>query len=137
MRGRGGGLKLGKNARKQLSPHLRKKTGHNMFPYILYFFIHSQSNNIGLARQQPRDLGSLNFSESGRGSGGGAQLLLISCATTRLPGICNGSIDGMEDGGHTLQPRSLGTGDKCSPQTHHKVLSFLGLGRGTKVFNPP
>ena len=45
----------------------------------------------------------INFSVSGRGRA--AQLLLISFATTRLHGIGNGSIDGMEDGGgHTLQP---------------------------------
>ena len=63
---------------------------------ILYFFIHPQPNNIGPARQQPRDWGSLfHFSESGRGRG--AQLLLISFASTRLHGICNGSINGMED----------------------------------------
>ena len=54
---------------KLCSPHLRKKIGHR-FPCILYFFIHSQPNNIGPARQQPRDWGSLfNFSESGRGMG--------------------------------------------------------------------
>ena len=42
-----------------------------------------------------------------------AQLLLISFATTRLHGICNGGIDGMEDGGgHTLKFHSLGTWDK-------------------------
>ena len=34
----------------------------------VYFFIHPQPNNIGPARQQPRDWGSL---ESGRGRGGG------------------------------------------------------------------
>ena len=47
--------------------------------------------------------------------GGGAQLLLISFATTRLHGICNRSINRIEDGGHTLQPHSLGTGNKCPP----------------------
>ena len=52
----------------------------------------------------------------------GAQLLLISFAT-RLHGICNGSNNGMEDGGwreHTCH--SLGTGDKC---THPKFPSFV------------
>ena len=38
--------------------------------------------------------------------GGGAQLLLISFATTRLHGICNGIINRMEDGGvHTPAPQ--------------------------------
>ena len=81
-----------------------------MIPCILYFFIHPQPNNIGIARQQPREWGSLLLSLSLVG----AQLLLISFATTRLHGICNGSVDGMEDGGgggHTLQFHSLGTGD--------------------------
>ena len=51
------------------------------------------------------------------GGGGGAQLLLISFATTRLHGICNGSINGIEDGGggHTLQSHSLGTKDMYHP----------------------
>ena len=40
-----------------------------MFPCILYFFIHPKPNNIGQARQQRRDWGSLNFSESGLGRG--------------------------------------------------------------------
>ena len=64
---------------------------------------------LASARQHSRDWSSLfNFSESGWGRG--AQLLLISFATTRLHGICNGSINRMEDGGtHS----SLGTGDKC------------------------
>ena len=42
----GGGLKFEKNARKQLSPHLRKKVGYRL-PCNLYFFIHPQPNNIG------------------------------------------------------------------------------------------
>ena len=68
-----------------------------------------------------------NFSESGRGRG--AQLLLISFATTRLHGICNGSINRMEDGGYTLQPHSLG----ISAPTHPKYPIFLfGIGRGHK-----
>ena len=94
-----GGLKF-KKARKH-SPHLRKKRAY-------FVIFHSQPNNIGPARQQPADWGSLNFSESGRRrkGGGGAQLLLISFATTILHEICNGSIKGMEDGGaHTPAPQ--------------------------------
>ena len=75
-----GGFKFDIFSRKQ-SPYLRK-TGH-IFPCILYFFIHTQPNNIGPAWQEPRDWGSLNFSESDRRKGGGgAQLLLISLVTT-------------------------------------------------------
>ena len=78
-----------------------------MFICILYFFIHPQPNNIGPARQQPRDWGSLLNSLSLVGEGGGAKLLQISFATTRLHGICKGSVDGMEDGGgaHTPVPK--------------------------------
>ena len=96
--GDGGGLKFEK---KKQSPHLRKKRAY----FVLF---HCQPNNIGPARQQPTDWGSLNFSESGRRrKGGGAQLLLISFATTILHEICNGSIKGMEDGGgaHTPAPQ--------------------------------
>ena len=67
------------------------------------------------------------------GRGGGAQPLLNSFATTRLHGICNGSNNGMKDGGggggHTLQPNSLGTGDKCSHQPPIPDVC-LGLGGG-------
>ena len=103
-----------------------------MFPCILYFFIHPQPNNIGRSRQQPRDWGSLNSSESSWGRG-------HSCVTTRLHGICNGSIDEWKmGGGHTFQPHSLETGDKCPPKTHPKFPIFcFGLGGGTKVFYPP
>ena len=68
--------------------------------------------------------------------GGGAQLLLISFATTRLHGICNGSINRMEDGGTHSGPAALGLG--ISVPTHPKLPSFsLGLGGGKKVFYPP
>ena len=67
---------------------------------------------------------------------GGAQPLLISFVTARLHGIHNGSNSRMEDGGggcHTLQPNSLGTGDKSPPPP--PIPEFcLGLGGGTKVF---
>ena len=67
----GGGLHFErKNARIQKSPHLRKN-GH-MFPCILYFFIHPQPYNIGPARQQPRNWGSLLISLSLVGEGGTA-----------------------------------------------------------------
>ena len=52
-----GGLKIWKkkiNARKTIKSTSKKKNGYR-FPRILYFFIHPQPNNIGPARQQPRD----------------------------------------------------------------------------------
>ena len=101
-------------------------------PVFCTFFIHPQPNIIGPVRQQHRDWGSF-FNFSGRGRG--VQLLLISFATTRLHGICNGSINGMEDGGHTLQPHSLGTGDMCPPPPHPPKISeffLFGTGRGHK-----
>ena len=90
-----------------------------MFPCILYFFIHPQPNNIRPAGQLPRDWSSLNFSESGWGRRW-AQLLLISCATTRVHGICNGNIDGMEDGGGGTHssPTALGLGISAPPPKH-------------------
>ena len=62
-----------------------------------------QPNNIGPARQQPRDWALLLISLSqGRG---GAQLLLISFASTRVHGICNGSINRMKDKCPPHQPQ--------------------------------
>ena len=65
---------------------------------------------------------------------GGAQLLLISFATTRLYGICSGSINGMVDGGggvHTPAPQPWDRG--FVPPTHPKFPCFLfGTERGHK-----
>ena len=49
-----GGLEFEKKMLENNKVHTSEKTGH-MFPCILYFFIHPQPNNIGPARQQPRD----------------------------------------------------------------------------------
>ena len=72
------------------------------------------------------DLGSLNFSESDRRRG--AQLLLIRFATNRLHEICNGSIDGIEDGGgggtHS-SPTALGLGISAPPQHTPNFLFFV------------
>ena len=80
------------------------------------------------------DLGSLNFSESDRRRG--AQLLLIRFATTRLHEICNGSIDGMEDGGgggaHTPAPQPLDWGKGAPPQHTPNFLFWFYTGRGHK-----
>ena len=70
MRGMGGGLKFERKKARKQSPHLRKN-----WAYFVLF--HSQPNNIGPARQQPSDWGSLNFSESGqrrKGGGGGTAI---------------------------------------------------------------
>ena len=56
--GGGGGLKFEKkNAGKQSSLHLRKKS--DIGPLYFVLFHSSQPNNIGPAQQQPRDWGSL------------------------------------------------------------------------------
>ena len=64
------GLKLEKiNAGKTIKFPLKKKLGIGS-PVYFVPFIHSQPNNMGPARQQPSDCGSLfNFSETGRGRG--------------------------------------------------------------------
>ena len=55
VRRMGGGLKFEKNkCWKNNKVHTLEKIGHR-FPCILYFFIHTQPNNKGPARQQPRD----------------------------------------------------------------------------------
>ena len=93
----------------------------------MYFFIHP--NNIGSAQQQPRHWGSpFNFSESGRGSGR-AQLFIISFATTRLHGICNGGNNGMEDEGGGGPTR----GKIGSPQEPWKMIVFLEINHLTFV----
>ena len=66
---RGMGLKFEKkNARKTIKSTPKKKLGIGSPVFCTFSF--TQPNNIGPARQQPRDWGSLfNFSESGRGRG--------------------------------------------------------------------
>ena len=62
----------------------------------------------------------------------GAQLLLISFAT-RLHGICNGSNNGIEDGGGSTHATALGLGISA-PTPNIRVLS--GTGRGhSSVFS--
>ena len=105
-----------KKARKTMKSTPKKKLDIG-FPVFLYFFIHPKPNNIGPARQRPRDWVSLiHFSESGRGRG--AELLLISFSSTRLHGICNGSIKGMED--------------KCPHPPQISEFFLFGTGRGHK-----
>ena len=48
-------------------------------------------------------------------------------------GFAKESKNGMENrggGGHTLQPHSLGTGDKCPPPHPQSQISEFGLGLG-------
>ena len=87
-----------------------------MFPCIFYFFIHPQSHNIGPAPQQPRDWGSLLISLSLVGRVGHSYYLL-ALGLLIFMGFAMEASNGMEDGGHTLQPHSLGTRDKCPPNT--------------------
>ena len=63
----------------------------------------------------------------------GAQLLLISFAT-RLHGICNGSNNGMEDGGGSTHATALGLGISA-PAPNFRVL--FGTGRGNSSVFPP
>ena len=64
----------------------------------------------------------------------GAQLLLFSFAT-RLHGICNGSNNGMEDGGGSTHGTALGFGISA-PTPNFRVL--FGTGRGnSSVFSSP
>ena len=62
-----GGLKFEKKNAREQSPYLRKKRAY--FPLYFVLFHSPQPNNIGPARQQPTDWGSLNVSESGRRRG--------------------------------------------------------------------
>ena len=84
----------------------------------LYFVLfHSpKPNNIGPARQQPMDWGSLLISLSLIGGGGHSYFLLA----LRLLDYMGFAMEALTEwkmgvGGHTLQPHSLGTGDKCPP----------------------
>ena len=104
-------MKKKQNATKTIKPTPEKKMGIGSPVFCTFSFTPNPITSAQV-RQHSRENGSLfNFSESSRGRG--AQLLLISFGTTRLHGICIGSINRMEDRGHTLQPHSLGTGDKC------------------------
>ena len=107
-----------------------------MFPCIFYFFHSPQPNNIGPACQQPRDWGSLNFSESGGGGGHSYYLLALRLLDYMGFAMEKSTAWKMEGGGHTLQFHSIGTGDKCPPpppKTHPNFLSVLfGAGRGHK-----
>ena len=106
--------------------------------YSPVFFHSPQPNNIGPARQQPRDWGSLLISLSLVGEGG-AQILLIALRLLDYMGFAmEASTEWKMEGGHTLQFHSLGTGDKCPPPQHTQFSEFfcLRLGGGTKVFYP-
>ena len=65
----------------------------------------------------------------------GAQLLLISFATTRLHGICNGSLNRMEDGGGGgTHPSATALGLRISAPPYPPQISeiLFGIGRGHK-----
>ena len=72
--------------------------------------------------------------------GGGAQLLLISFATTRLHGICTGSINRMEDGGGGgthYSPTALGLGISAPHPPQISEFFAWDWEGGTKRFYPP
>ena len=93
--------------------------------------IHPQPNNIGSARQQPRDWGSLfNFSESGWGRGHSYYLLALSLDYMEF--AMEATTEWEIGGGGPYS--SLGTGDKCPPP---QISEFcLGVVGGTSVFYP-
>ena len=126
-----GGLKFEKkNKCWKKIVHTLEKMGIGS-PVFCTFFIHPKPNYIGPARQQPRDWGSLlNFSESGRG---GHSNYLLALRLLGYMGFAEWKQqrNGKWWGGHTLQPHSLGTGDKYPhPTPNFRVL--LGTGRGHK-----
>ena len=133
VRGWGGGLKIWKkNARKQ-SPHLRKNGAY----FVLF---HSQPNNIGPARQQPTDWGSLNFSESGRrrkGGGGGHSYYLLALRLLYYMRFAMEASREWKMGGTHSSPTALGLGISVPPpppQTHtpNFWVFLFGTGRGHK-----
>ena len=116
-----------------------------MFPCILYFFIHPKPNNIGPARQQPRDWGSLLISLSLVGERGHSYYLLALRLLDYM-GFCdlqwkhrrNGRWRG--GGGTHSSSTALGLGISAPPPPPQHTPNFrvfcLGLGGGTKVFCP-
>ena len=86
--------------------------------------------NIGPAQQEPRDLGSLNFSESDQRKGGLHSYYLFALPLLDYMRFAMEASTEWKIGGggvHTLQPHSLGTGDKCPTPTHPKFPFFFVL----------
>ena len=125
-----GGLKIWKQ-----STYLRKNWAY--FPCILYFFIHPKPKNTGPARQEPRDLGSLNFSESGRRRGGGGHsyylfaLPLLDYMRFAMEASTEWQIGGGGGGTHS-SPTALGLGISAPPQHTQNFRFLLWTGRGYK-----
>ena len=111
--------------------HTLEKTEH-IFPCILYFYIHPEPNNIGPARQQPRDWGSLNFSESGRRRRGHSYYLLALRLLDYMRFAMESSTEWKMGGTHS-SPTALGLGISAPPPPHPKFPSLLfGTRRGHK-----
>ena len=90
-----------------------------MFPCILYFFIHSQPNNIGPARQQPRGICSLLISLSLVRGGGHSYYLLALWLLDYMGFAMEASPEWKMGGGGThSSPTALGLGISASPHTH-------------------
>ena len=100
-------------------------------PVFCTFLIHPQPNNIVPARQQPRDWGSLLNFWSGT-------VIIVSFATTRLHGICNGSNNGMGGGGgggaHS-NPTAFGL-EISAPSQNFRVLFESGRGHKSVLSSP-
>ena len=125
--GRGGGLKFekknAKKTKKNKQAYTLEKMGYR-FSCNLYFFIHRQPNNIGHAWQQPKALFLISLSLVGEGRGHSCYILAL-----RLLDYMGFAMEAKPEWkmgvGHTLQPQSLGTGDRCPPPTNPKFTSFV------------
>ena len=101
------------------------------FSCNLYFFIHRQPNNIGPAWQQPKALFLISLSLVGEGRGHSYYILAL-----RLLDYMGFAMEAKPEWkmgvGHTLQPHSLGTGDRCPHPPTPNLQVLFGTGRGHK-----
>ena len=99
-------------------------------PVFCIFFHSPQPNNIGPARQQPMDWGSLLISLSLVGEGAHSYYLLALRLLDYF-GFCNGSVVGMEDvggGGTHSSSTSLGLGISAPPPQHTPIFRVFVWG---------
>ena len=130
----GGGLKTWKkNAEKETKHYLK------MDIISLVFCTFSFTPNPITQAQYGSSLGlSFLFLWVWSGEGKGYSNYIIALRLLDYMGFAMEAKKGVENEvGHTLQPHSLGTGDKCPhpPIPNFRVL--FGTGRGQKVFYPP
>ena len=129
--GGGGGLKFEEKSSKKNKSTPKKKLG--IGSTVLCTFHSPQPNNIDQhgSRLGTGALFCISLSLVGKV---GAQLLLISFAT-RLHGICNGSNNGMEDGGGSTHATALGLGISA-PTPNFRVLFLTGRGNSSVSSSP-